>query len=81
MQPLFIAGGTVTVVSFTLVFILERWLRHRGRLAQNTSWVQKSLSIFAILFAIGGMIGLIILTCLNDVDHDTAHDTCLGIFM
>jgi hypothetical protein len=81
MQPLFIAAGTVTVVTFTSVFILERWLRHRGRLAHNTSWVQKSLSILAILFAVAGMVGLIILTCFNDVKHGNTHDTCLGIFM
>jgi len=81
MQPLFIAAGTVTVVSFTSVFFFERWLRHSGRLAHNTSWVQKSLSILATLFALGGMIGLIILTCRNDVKHDRTHDTCLGIFI
>jgi len=81
MQPLFIAGGTVTVVSFTTVFILERWLRHSGRLHHNTSWVQKSLSILAIIFAVAGMIGLIILTCKNDVKYSNTHDICLGIFI
>jgi len=81
LQPLFIAGGTVTVVTFTFTFVAERWLRHRKTLAMNTSWFQKVLSILATIFAIIGMIGLIILTCLNDVDHDTAHDTCLVIFI
>lgn len=81
MQPLFIAGGTVTVVSFTLVFITERWLRHSGRLTKNTSWVQKILSILATIAALAGMIGLIILTCKNDVKYDRTHDICLGIFM
>lgn len=81
MQPAFIAMGTATVVSFTSVFIFERWLRHRGRLAQNTSNSQKILSGFATFFAFAGMVGLICLTCLNDVDHGTAHDVCLFIFM
>ena len=81
MQPLFIAMGTVSVVSFDIVFIAERWLRHRGKLAPNTSWVQKSLSICATIAAIVGAIGLIILTCLNDLYHHQAHDACLVIFM
>ena len=81
LQPLFIAMGAVTVVTFDFVFIAERWLRHRGTLAVNTSWFQKSLSIIATIAAVIGAIGLILLTCLNDVHHHTAHDTCLAIFM
>ena len=81
LQPLFIAAGTTTVVTFTFTFIAERWLRHRGRLVRNDSRAQKILSVFSIIFAVIGMIGLIILTCLNDVHHHTAHDTCLVIFM
>ncbi|KAN0095719.1 Frag1/DRAM/Sfk1 family domain containing protein [Hyaloscypha variabilis] len=81
LQPLFIAMGTVSVVSFDIVFIAERWLRHRGKLAPNTSWVQKGLSICATIAAIVGAIGLIILTCLNDLYHHQAHDACLVIFI
>jgi hypothetical protein len=73
--------GTVTVVSFDLVFIAERWLRHRGTLATNTSGFQKILTICATIAAIVGAAGLICLTCLNDVKHDKAHDACLAIFM
>lgn len=73
--------GVVTVVSFDVVFIAERWLRHRGTLAVNTSWFQKWLSILATITAIIGAIGLILLTCLNNVSFDTAHDICLVIFM
>ncbi|KAH8791047.1 Frag1/DRAM/Sfk1 family-domain-containing protein [Hyaloscypha finlandica] len=81
LQPLFIAMGTVSVVSFDIVFIAERWLRHRGKLAPNTSWFQKGLSICAMIAAIVGAIGLILLTCLNDLHHDKAHDACLVIFI
>lgn len=81
LQPLFIAGGTTTVVTFTGVFIIERWLRHRGRLVRNDSNAQKILSVCSIIAAVIGMIGLIILTCLNNLYHHTAHDTCLVIFM
>jgi Frag1/DRAM/Sfk1 family len=81
LQPLFIAAGAVTVVTFDAVFIAERWLRHRGTLHHNTSRFQKGLSICAIIAAIVGAIGLIILTCLNDLYHSTAHDVDLAIFM
>jgi hypothetical protein len=73
--------GTVTVVSFDILFIAERWLRHRHKLAENTSWFQKGLSICAILAALAGGVGLIFLTCRNDLYHKKAHDTGLAIFM
>jgi hypothetical protein len=81
LQPLFIAGSAVSVVVFDVCFISERWLRHKGRLAHNTSLTQKVLSGFACAFAIIGAIGLILLTILDTVDHPTAHDICLVIFM
>ncbi|TVY55032.1 Protein sfk1 [Lachnellula suecica] len=81
LQPLFIAGGTTTVVTFTTVFVAERWLRHKNRLAGNTSWLQKILSILSIIAALVGMIGMIILTCQNDLYHDRTHDICLGLFI
>ncbi|KAG4430925.1 hypothetical protein IFR05_013599 [Cadophora sp. M221] len=81
LQPLFIAMGTVTVVGFTTVFVTERWLRHRGTIAPNTSRFQKVLSALAIIFAVIGMIGLIILTCRNNIDYSTTHDVCLVVFI
>ncbi|PBP17936.1 hypothetical protein BUE80_DR011320 [Diplocarpon rosae] len=81
LQPLFIAMGTVTVVSFTSVFIAERWLRHRGTMVRNTSRFQKILAGLAILFALLGMCGLIVLTCYNNLDHSRTHDVCLVLFI
>lgn len=81
MQPLFIAAGSFTVVTFTLTFVAERWFRHTGRLAHNTSMFQKILSGLSIIAALAGMIGLIILTCRNDVKHHKTHDACLAIFI
>ncbi|KAG9545973.1 putative FK506 suppressor Sfk1, partial [Aureobasidium melanogenum] len=81
LQPLFIAGSAVTVIVFDVCFISERWLRHKGRLAHNTSTTQKVLSILSSIFAIIGAIGLILLTCLKDTKFGTAHDTCLVIFI
>lgn len=81
LKPLFIAGGTVTVVFLNLGLLAERWLRHTGRLAKNTSVTQKVLSIFSLFFAFCGMVGLICLTILDTYHHHTAHDTCLVIFI
>ncbi|QSZ31860.1 hypothetical protein DSL72_001429 [Monilinia vaccinii-corymbosi] len=81
LQPLFIAMGTLTVVTFNMVFISERWLRHNGRLHGHTSIFQRVLSSLAILCSMAGGIGLICLTCLNDVKHHRAHDICLAVFI
>ncbi|KAK3070453.1 hypothetical protein LTR53_010440 [Teratosphaeriaceae sp. CCFEE 6253] len=79
--PLFIAGSAVTVVIFDLAFISERWLRHKGRLAHNYSMVDKILSVCAILFAIVGAVGLVLLTIFNTRDHPTFHASMLVVFI
>ncbi|KAI6709004.1 hypothetical protein JHW43_008460 [Diplocarpon mali] len=81
LQPLFIAMGTVTVVSFTSVFIAERWLRHRGTLTRNTSLFQEKLAGLAILFALLGMCGMIVLTCYNNLNHSRTHHAGLVLFI
>jgi len=73
--------SAVTVVSFDLVFIFERWLRHTGRLTRNTSWVQKGLSILAIIAAIGGAAGLILLSIFDTYRHPQLHDDFLILFI
>jgi len=81
LKPLFIAGSTVSVVIFTLTFISERWLRHKGRLAHNTSNVQKALSICAVLASIVGTAGLILLTIFDTRRHPQLHRVFLGLFI
>jgi len=81
LKPLFIAMGTVSVVTLDLAFIAERWLRHRGKLTRNTATSQKILSGFAIAFAIIGAMGLICLTILDTLRHKNLHDTFLGVFI
>jgi len=73
--------GTTTVVVFTLGFVTERWLRHTGKLAHNTSWAQKILSICAIIAAIAGAVGLILLTIFDTLHHKHLHDSFLLLFM
>lgn len=81
VKPLFIAGSTVAVVVFDVAFISERWLRHKGRLAHNTSKKQIALSIGAIVFAIIGACGLILLTIFDTRHYPNAHDVLLVVFM
>jgi hypothetical protein len=78
---MFIAMSAVTVVTFDLAFIFERWLRHSGKLAANTSHWQKIYSICATIFAIIGAAGLILLTIFDNKRHPTLHYVFLGIFI
>lgn len=81
LKPLFIAGSAVTVVCLDIGFFAERWLRHTGRLAKNTSWTQKILSILSLVFALAGAAGLICLSIFDTYHHPHTHDVCLGIFI
>jgi hypothetical protein len=81
LKPLFIAMSSVTVVSFDLSFIAERWLRHKGVLARNTSWVQKILNIVATIAAIAGAAGLILLSIFDTRRHPHLHNGFLILFI
>lgn len=81
LKPLFIAGSAVTVVVFDITFLSERWLRHRGRLAHNTSRAQKILSICACIAAVIGACGLILLTIFDTLHYPNVHDAMLVVFM
>jgi len=81
LKPLFIAMSAVTVVCLDLAFILERWLRHKGRLAQNTSWFQKGLSIASIVCAIAGAAGMVLLAIFDTLRHPRLHNIFLAVFI
>lgn len=81
LQPLFIAGSTVTTVFLDLSFASERWLRHTGRLAKNLGVTEKVLSALSIVFALAGTCGLILLSIFDVVSHDRLHDGFLLLFM
>jgi hypothetical protein len=81
LKPLFIAGSIVTTVFLDLAFLSERWLRHKGRLARNTSTKEKVLSGLSIAFAIIGTVGLICLSIFDSYRHGNVHNICLGLFM
>ena len=81
LKPLFIAGCCVTTVFLDLSFASERWLRHTGRLVRNTSKAEKVLSVFAIIFAICGTAGLILLSIFDTLRHPHLHDGFLLLFI
>lgn len=81
LKPLFITGSVITTVFLDLGLLAERWLRHTGRLAPNTSRTQKILSIFSLIFAIAGAAGLILLSIFDTYHHPRLHDGFLLIFI
>jgi hypothetical protein len=78
---MFIALSAVTVVTFDLAFIFERYLRHTGKLARNTSAWQKVYSACATIAAIAGAAGLILLTIFDTKRHSKLHNIFLGVFI
>lgn len=81
LKPLFIAGSCVTTVFLDLSFLSERWLRHNGRLARNTTTIEKVLSGLSMLFALIGTAGLILLSIFDTLRHPTLHDIFLLLFI
>lgn len=81
LKPLFIAGSATMVVIFDLAFISERWLRHKARLTPNYSKREAFLSVCAIIFAIIGAAGLILLAIFDTKHYPKAHDALLGVFI
>jgi len=81
LKPLFITGSVITTISLDLAFMAERWLRHKGRLVPNTSTAQKVLSILAIVCAVAGSAGLILLSIFDTYHHPRLHDGFLLLFI
>lgn len=81
LKPLFITGSVITTVLLDLGFLAERWLRHYGRLAPNTSRTQSAFSVIAIIFAIAGACGLILLSIFDTYHHDRLHNGFLLLFI
>jgi hypothetical protein len=81
LKPLFIAGAVVTTIFLDLSFLSERFLRHQGRLARNTSIIQKVLSWLSMLAALVGTAGLILLSIFDTLRHPNLHDIFLVLFI
>ena len=81
LKPLFIAGCVITTVFLDFSLASERWLRHRGRLAKNTSNSERVLSTLSLIFAIIGTAGLILLSIFDTLRHPQLHDIFLLLFI
>ncbi|KXX75158.1 Protein sfk1 [Madurella mycetomatis] len=81
LKPLFVTGCVVTSVLLSLSFAADRWLRHKGRLAPNTTRGEKVLSGLAIVFAIVGTVGLILLSVFDTLRYQRQHTVFLLLFI
>lgn len=81
LKPLFVAGCVVTSVLLSLSFAADRWLRHKGRLAPNTTRGEKVLSALAIVFAVVGTVGLILLSVFDTLRYQRQHSVFLLLFI
>ncbi|KIJ49728.1 hypothetical protein M422DRAFT_224824 [Sphaerobolus stellatus SS14] len=81
LKPLFIVVCSVTAVCFVLSLILERWLRHRGRLLPNMRRRERVFSVLSIIGSLIGGAGLILLSIFDTKRHMKAHRAFLLVFM
>jgi len=81
LKPLFITGGTITAIAFFLSLVIERWLRHSGRLIPNMRRREKVFSSLAIFGSFIGGCGLILLTIFDTKRHTGLHRVFLLIFI
>lgn len=81
LKPLFVAGSSVTAVGFFLCLVVERLLRHTGRLISNMRRRERAFSILAILGSFIGGVGLILLSVLDTKRFPSAHRIFLLVFM
>ncbi|KAI0749424.1 Frag1/DRAM/Sfk1 family-domain-containing protein [Daedaleopsis nitida] len=81
LKPLFIVGCVVTGVSFFLSLVVERWLRHDGRLVANMRRRERVLSSLAILGSFIGGCGLILLSIFDTKNYTNLHRLFLLIFI
>ena len=81
LKPLFNAGCIITTLFLDAAFLSERWLRHKGRLARNTTRMEKALVGLSLLFALIGTLGLILLSFFDTLRHPSLHRLFLLFFM
>lgn len=79
-RPLFITGSILTAAPFSVTFVGERWLRHKGRLLHSrSSWARGFWTAAAILTAIGTS-AQVLLTIFGVRHHPYTHYSMVAIF-
>jgi len=81
LKPLFVTGASITAVGFFLSLVIERWLRHAGRLLPDMRQRERVLSILAILGSFIGGLGLILLSVFDTKRFPSAHQAFLLVFI
>lgn len=80
LKPLFVVGCCITGIGFFLSLVLERLLRHRGRLVPSMRRRERVLEVLAIIGSFIGMWGLILLSGFDTKRHASLHRLFLLIF-
>ncbi|KAL4066871.1 Frag1/DRAM/Sfk1 [Scleroderma yunnanense] len=81
VKPLFVVICCITGVGFLLCLILERLLRHKGRLVPEMRKREHVLGILAIVGASIAMWGLILLSGFDTKRYTALHRLFLLVFM
>jgi hypothetical protein len=81
LKPLFITGCVLTTVLLDLSLGADRWLRHKGCLAPNTTTGEKALSGLTIVFALVGTAGAILLSVFDRARYRSLHRVFLLLFI
>ncbi|KIJ63067.1 hypothetical protein HYDPIDRAFT_113607 [Hydnomerulius pinastri MD-312] len=81
LKPLFVVACCITGVGFLLSLVLERLLRHRGRLAPGMRKREHVLGTLAIIGAFIAMWGLILLSGFDTGRYPSLHRVFLLVFM
>ncbi|KAF7375207.1 hypothetical protein MSAN_00407300 [Mycena sanguinolenta] len=81
LKPLFVVGCSITAVAFFLSLVIERYLRHSGRLIPTMRRREKFFNVLAVLGAVVGGAGLIFLSIFDTKRHMKLHRGFLLMFM
>lgn len=81
LKPLFVVACCITGFGFFLCLIVERLLRHTGRLVPEMRKRERVLGILAVVGAFIAMWGLILLSGFDTLHHTTLHRLFLLLFI
>ncbi|GJE94770.1 Frag1/DRAM/Sfk1 family protein [Phanerochaete sordida] len=81
LKPLFVTGCAITFIGFFLSLVIERWLRHSGRLIAEMRRRERVFSILAIIGSFIGGLGLLLLSIFDTKRHPSLHRVFLLVFI
>jgi len=81
LKPLFITGCSITGIGFFLSLLIERRLRHTGRLEQEWRTRERVFGWLSVGSAFIGGCGLILLSVFDTKRYTTEHRLFLLIFI